>query len=147
VPEQLPPILVDTREQRPWRFENDALVQTVATGADYSLFGFETEIGIERKSLGDLLGSLTQGRERFMTSLAALHERPFRALVVETDLTTIHAGAYQSRAHPSSILGSLASIMSRGVPVVFGGDEQSSARFAERLLVKFHARALEARNR
>jgi ERCC4-type nuclease len=142
--DRLPPIVVDTREQRPWTFANDSIVATVPTGADYSLLGWEHAIGLERKNLDDLVGSLTTGRERFMRSLAALRERPFRALVVEADLSTIIAGDFRSRMNPSSLLGSLASIMSRGIPVVFASDHQSAGIFAERLLAKFYARCLEA---
>ena len=60
-------ILIDTREQLPLdfaRYEVDVERATLAT-ADYSLQGLETIVGVERKSESDLLGSLTQGRDRF----------------------------------------------------------------------------------
>ena len=138
----LPPIVIDTREQTPFVFTHQVVRAMVPTGADYSLVGFESLIGIERKSLDDLVGSLTQGRERFERSLTALRTRPFRALIVEADWSDILAGRYQSRAHPSSIVGSLAAMMADGVPVVFASNGNAAAVLVERLLAKFWKRAI-----
>jgi ERCC4-type nuclease len=120
-------------------------VATVPTGADYSIDGFEGEIGIERKSLDDLVGSLTVGRERFARSLAALSTRRWRAVVVEGSLADLLAGRYLSRANPSSMLGSICSICADGVPVLFADDAGGAAALAERLLCNFWKRALAAR--
>ena len=48
-----------------------------------------------------------------------------------------------SRVPPTSIFGSLASICADGVPSFFAGDARHAAAFAERLLLKFHKRAVE----
>src|SRR5690348_5220010 len=120
--EPKPTIVIDTREQRPWSFTLPTVVATVPTGADYSVLGFETVIGIERKSVDDLVGSLTVGRDRFTRSLEALRTRPYRALVIEGSLADFARGDYVSRAHPNSVLGSLASIWADGVPCFFAGD-------------------------
>jgi len=146
-PAPAPPItvVVDTREQTPWEFTLPTVVATVPTGADYTVQGFESEIGIERKSLQDLVGSLTQGRERFMRSLGALRERTHRLLVVEADFGVIVEGYYRSQVAPSSIVGSLASIMADGVPVFCAGNAHLASLFAERFLVKAHKRVMTAR--
>lgn len=137
-------ILCDTREQAPWSFTLPTIRATVPTGADYSVQGFEHVIGIERKSLDDLVGSLTQGRERFMRSLAALRERKHRALIIEADMADIREHRYRSMTAPSSVIGSLASIWADGIPVFLAGDHMSAGQFAERLLIKFCKRAREA---
>lgn len=94
----MPPIVVDTREGLPYRFEGlrsdrkdgrqlltvQTVTSTLAAG-DYSLQGFETQVAIERKSLPDLFGTLGRGRKRFETELARLAEMRFAAVVVEGD--------------------------------------------------------------
>jgi len=56
------------------------------------------------------------------------------------------AGAGRSRAHPSSILGSVCAIVADGTPILFADDAWSAAALAERLLVKFWKRAVAARH-
>jgi len=141
----MPPILIDTREQRPWVFELPSRKATVATGADYTVQGFEAEIGIERKSLQDLVGSLTQERERFGRSLAALRTRPWRCVIVEGNLSSLLAGWYRGKVSPNALLGTVAAIMADGVPICFCDDATHAARLAERLLSKMWTRAAAAR--
>ena len=95
-------VAVDTREQAPYRFLNvDPWIvvplQTdvpLATG-DYSICGFEDRLTIERKSMPDLLGSITAGRERFereferMAMIARHQDGGFAAVVVEAELSDI----------------------------------------------------------
>ncbi len=140
-------IVCDTREQRPWKFSAAVrvVVSTVPTGADYSVEGYEAEIGIERKSLQDLVGSLTVGRERFIRSLRALSSRRYRAIIVECQLSQILWGDYRSKATPSSILGSICAITADFAPVLFCDDAGAAAQLAERLLTKFAARAYRDR--
>jgi hypothetical protein len=76
-----------------------------------------------------------------------LRLRPFRALVIEGSLSDVAQGRYLSNARPTSIVGSLASIMADGVPVVFADEPGAAAAFAERLLLKFHKRAMAAQKR
>lgn len=138
-------IVVDTREQTPLPFPEDvATVRACLQAGDYSVEGFEDRIAVERKSLGDLVGSLTRGRRRFMRAAARLAALEFRAVVVESDLPSILRGSYRSRAHPSSILGSLVSLQLgrsgedrvAGVPVVYAGDPHSAAVWTLRFLEK-----------
>lgn len=95
-------VSVDTREQAPYRFLNvDPWIvvplQTdvpLATG-DYSICGMEDRVTIERKSMSDLLGSITSGRERFereferMAKIARHTDGGFAAVVVEEELSKI----------------------------------------------------------
>ena len=102
-------ILIDTREQRPLdfaRYEADVERATLAT-ADYSLQGLETIVGIERKSESDLLGSLTQGRDRFERELARLRSYQLRAVVCETSWLLLARGEYRSRMPPHACLQSI----------------------------------------
>ena len=73
-PKQPLRIVFDSREQCPFRFEGfNAVVEVGALAtADYSLVGFTDRIGIERKSLPDLVACLGVERERFARELARL---------------------------------------------------------------------------
>lgn len=140
-------IVVDTREQTPWVFSSAVSVRvaTVPTGADYTLVGFESSIGIERKAGPDLLGCLTHDRPRWERSLAALRTRRWHAIVVEAPLSWFLSGQYRSRVHPSAILGSVCAIVADGTPIVFCAGPVEAAALAERLLTKMHKRAVAAR--
>jgi len=61
-------IKTDSREQLPYEFKSPSEVGTVLVG-DYSISGLEDHISIERKSIDDLIGCLTTGRERFKREL------------------------------------------------------------------------------
>jgi ERCC4-type nuclease len=70
-------ILIDTREQAPLDFSRWPGV-TVEVGTlnagDYSLRGLEDRFALERKSISDLVGSVTTGRERLNS--VAVHFPP-----------------------------------------------------------------------
>lgn len=91
-------VLIDCQEQIPFTFEGIACDAAAGTGdwqvrteranldtADYTLDGYASRVGVERKSLADLFGTLGQGRERFVRELERLAEYKFAAVVVEAD--------------------------------------------------------------
>ena len=61
-------ILIDTREQRPYKFDIDTVTGTLTTG-DYSICGLENYISIERKTIDDLIGCLILSILAFITFL------------------------------------------------------------------------------
>ena len=65
---QLLKILIDTRERKPYKFETPSKTATLKTG-DYSLSGAEHLVAIERKTIDDLVSSLTINRKRFEREL------------------------------------------------------------------------------
>ena len=79
-------IIIDTREKKPlWKkstkttlIENKAL----KTG-DYSIEGYENKFAIERKSLGDLFGSLGRGNKRFKKEIKRGLELDYFAIVID----------------------------------------------------------------
>ena len=131
-------IVCDTREQRPLRFSNEVeVIHQALTVGDYSIQGLEDQVIIERKSLSDLLASITSGRERFTRELRQLRAFRFAALVVESDWPTIMTGMWPcpSAVHPNAALGSLMSFTVKyGVQVVMADDHQTAAALVERLL-------------
>ena len=84
-------IIVDSNEQLPYKFQTPSIRAKLPTG-DYSLKGFEDKISIERKELNDLIGCLTDGRDRFERELQRGMELDYFALVVEVSLSDIAEG-------------------------------------------------------
>lgn len=84
-------ILCDTREKTPFLFENLPIrgyksirseIATLKTG-DYSIKGFEDKFVIERKSVGDLCGTLTGGHERFMREMERMTPFDIKYIIIE----------------------------------------------------------------
>ena len=91
-------VVIDTREQRPWSFADITIAhrnrqvpieipvvrQGLATG-DYSIQGREDVLSIERKSIDDLLKTLTRCRKRFERELTRMQKLTYSAVVVEAE--------------------------------------------------------------
>lgn len=131
-PKPRPYVLIDTREQRPLRFkpelEVDCGTATLPAG-DYSVRGFTALIALERKSVPDLIGTLTKGRERLEVELDKLEQYRWKAILVEGRRGDVEAGIYRSLATPQSIIGSLRAIWMRwGVPTFWCDSPEGCAR-------------------
>lgn len=145
-----PYVLIDTREQRPLRFVEslgvDCGAATLPAG-DYSVRGFTHLIALERKSVSDLVQTLTHGRERFENELDLLATYRWKAILIEGRRGDVEAGIYRSLAKPQSIIGSLRAIWMRwGVPAFWLDSPEGVARevawYANRLHQK-HAEEME----
>ncbi|MBA3282958.1 MAG: Lsr2 family protein [Acidimicrobiia bacterium] len=112
-------IMVDSHERYPWRFsaQQATTVRRALTAGDY---GVEVDgqliASVERKSLADLVGTLTGGKLRYL--LAALADIPRSALVVEDR----YSGVFKlDRVRPAIVAEGLAEAQVRfpEVPIVF----------------------------
>jgi ERCC4-type nuclease len=96
-------VLIDMREQRAFAFtgissdkdkHNLPIKVPVRFGTlqqgDYSIGGLEHVVSIERKSAGDLYGTIGRGRARFVRELERLQELPHAFIVVEADWRELH---------------------------------------------------------
>jgi ERCC4-type nuclease len=137
----MPQVVVDPRERSPWPFSVAWTRGPVPVGGNYSVVGFEDVICVGRCSLDDFVGELVHNRDAFLESVESLTRRRWCQLVVEGSLEDLLAGRYQSRANPNSLAGAVAALIADGAPVLFAGNANAAAGFAERLLVKFHKRA------
>lgn len=81
-------IIVDSREQKPL-FNKNIEVKKLDVG-DYSIKGYETEFSIERKSLGDLFGTLGKGHKRFKAELTRALNYKYFAIVIEGSFADIN---------------------------------------------------------
>ena len=141
-------IICDTREQIPFEFSPAVQVvgRTLIVG-DYSILGLEDLIVVERKTLSDLLGSITNGRERFLKKLRQMRGYRFAALVVEAEWPAILEGRFPQAVSVNSVIGSLMAFAIKcGVIPIMAKDHATGAVLTERLLLNF-ARLIERDHR
>jgi DNA excision repair protein ERCC-4 len=62
---------------------------------------------VERKSIEDLFGTLSAGRDRFENELDRLNRMDFGVVVVEGDWHRVMRGLPDRRVNPQSIFGSV----------------------------------------
>jgi len=133
-------IVCDTREQAPLDFSPfGATVERsgLATG-DYSVKGLEHLVAVERKSLPDLVGSLTRERERFERELQRGAGLRLFGVVVEGTMTELVHGQYRSRANPHAMLQSVAAMSVRyRCPFWFVDTPELAAYLVHSLFSKF----------
>ena len=141
-------IVVDTREQRPYQFEKydvEAIRHTLKTG-DYSLAGYEDRVAFERKSLDDLIGCLTTGRDRFERELARAKELDFFAVVVEGAMQDVIRGKYRSDMNPHAALQSIMAFHVRyGCQFIWAGSRANAEYTTYWMLEKFRREQESAR--
>lgn len=137
-------IVIDTREQTPWSFDPskvDAQIGTLKTG-DYALAG-DLYFGIERKSLGDFVGTIGKGWERFERELDRMDAACWKVkvIIVESDyqsccFATSDSGDLVPPQHksfmltPQFIMMRIAQLTMRGVAVIFAGNAHYAAGLA-----------------
>lgn len=130
-------VVVDTREQRPWTFEDQGftLIRAKLAAGDYSVQGLETRVAIERKSLDDWTGTVMRDRARFYRELELLRTYDFRGVVIEASVREIMGGRYVSQANPQSVLGFIAEVtVAQAVPVYLAGTRAEAQLWAGALL-------------
>ena len=142
-------IIVDNREQAPWRFSGITdersgypliipLVtnKSLATG-DYSIEGLGHLITVERKSVGDFRGSVTAERERFEREMERMANMRYADVVIEgswADLTK--PGQYSTSVSPKVFTRTIASWSRRyGVHFWLMDDRRCAEVWAFRLLL------------
>lgn len=136
-------ILVDAHERYPYTFA-DRQVRTVRRGlpcGDYAVsIGAKLVASVERKSLADLVSSLTAGRLRFgLGELAAL---PRAAVVVEDRYSQVFA---LERVRPALVADGLAELQVRWptIAVVFCETRKLAEEWTYRYLAAAHTWAAD----
>jgi ERCC4-type nuclease len=127
-------IVVDAHEQYPYRFANQQ-ARTATRGlpcGDYAVtFAGNLIASVERKSLSDLVSSLTSGRLRF--ALAELAALPRAAVVVEDRYSQVFS---LERVRPAVIADGLAELQVRwpSIPIVFCENRRLAEEWTYRYL-------------
>lgn len=135
-PEPPLPIVIDSREQQPYDYPG-AVVMALRSG-DYSLFGYENRMAIERKTLADAYSSLGGGRQRFERELERLSEMDYAAIVIEATLEEFLKAPAFSKMNPKAAMNSLlAWSVKYHVCVFFAGNRRYGQTLTLRLLEKF----------
>ncbi len=114
----LPLIAVDTREQCPLAFLHFPSASATLPTGDYGLADLPRRFCIERKSMPDLIGSLTAERARFERELDRMAAYPFRRLLIIGTQAELYSLLSRRRVNVNSLAGSLRAIEATRVPVV-----------------------------
>jgi ERCC4-type nuclease len=136
-------ILIDSREQAPYsftppRYEGVTTETASLQTGDYSLAGLQDRIALERKSLDDLTGTLTKGRERFERECERGRGFEYFGLIIEAALEDVRGHRYQSQMTPQSLLQSLAAFSVRyGLHVHWCGNRAGGEYMVHSLLQKY----------
>jgi hypothetical protein len=132
-------IIADSREQYPYRFaaQQAAVVRRALPCGDYGVVaGGRLVASVERKSLADLVASLTSGRLRY--ALAGLAALPRAAVVVEDRYSAVFK---LDRIRPALVADGLAEVQVRWpeVPIVFCETRQLAEEWTYRFLAAARA--------
>jgi ERCC4-type nuclease len=136
-------IIIDSREQAPYsfvppRYEGVTVETAALQTGDYSLAGLPDRIALERKSLDDLTGTLTKGRERFERECERGRGFDYFGLVIEASLDDVRGHKYQSQMTPQSLLQTLAAFSVRyGLHVHWCGNRAGGEYMTHAVLSKY----------
>ena len=132
-------IIADSHEQYPYRFggQQATVLRRALPCGDYGvLFDGRLVASVERKSLADLVASLTSGKLRY--ALAEMAALPRAAVVVEDRYSAIFK---LDRVRPALVADGLAEVQIRwpNVPIVFCETRQLAEEWTYRFLAAARA--------
>lgn len=137
-----PVIVVDSREQKPFKFSVPTVKKGLASG-DYSVVGYEDDITVERKSLPDLVRCCGRERSRFMDQCKRLIQIKCRLLIIEGSWSDIEAGKGihpKSHVTPAQITGTLLALSGMGLPWITADNRKVATEITQRYLLGCHKR-------
>jgi DNA excision repair protein ERCC-4 len=124
-----PSIVIDTREQTPLVFSHLPSTRGTLQSGDYSIAGLEHDFAIERKSVPDLLGSVTRERDRFERELHRLRGFSFARVLIVGEPYEVQRAA----KNPKAVFSSLSAFEARyRVPVIWEPSPAAAALLVER---------------
>jgi ERCC4-type nuclease len=97
--------------------------------------GAKDGVVIERKTASDFLGTITSGRDRWERELRRAR-LDCRELVVIIEASFALVMAKRGIMSEESLIGTVASLARRGVPVIFAGSEEAAARLTFAILTQ-----------
>jgi ERCC4-type nuclease len=141
-------IAQDSREQCPLKFKHFPSMVCCLGTADYSIVGYESEIGIEKKSIDDLVSCCVgENRERFERELHRLRGFRFKRLAVIGSRTLIEVQRYRSRIAPKAVLATIGAFEIRwDVSVTFFESAEEAALQIERWFFFFYREQIKRAN-
>ena len=116
---KMEPIIIDTRETLAYNFAwilsskpkpAKSLIYKKLDTCDYSLQGYENQVGIERKTLSDAFGSFGRNRKRLQREFERMSKFDYAAMVIESSLGNMFKNPPEhSQMTPKSVFRSLLS--------------------------------------
>ncbi len=141
----LPTLIVDSREQDPLVFKKLPSERGTLQTGDYSIKGCEEIFAVERKSIADLVQSVTTERDRFERELHRLRGFRFKRLLIVGGESEIRTHRYRGSANPKAILHSIRAFEIRyDVPVVWQAFPNKAAEQVESWAWWFSREVLKA---
>ena len=140
-------IIKDTREQKGkgWNFRASkncaGMVRQKLDVGDYCVKGMEKIICIERKTIGDLWGTLVSQKnyERFLREWERAKNHRMKFLIIEGTLADIDRGYRYSKVSPELIHSKLISLqVKHNVHIVFAGRQDRARKYVRRLLSQLY---------
>lgn len=137
-------VLVDTREQNPFRFSRfngwfAGMEARALKLGDYSVAGLEDVCVVERKDLSDLVHSCTVDRQAFIHRLRAMARLPHRLLVITSGLSQIKSGYSRANVDPNRVTQFLvAALAGLQVPFVCSETHELGEELAASYLYQVH---------
>ena len=141
-------IIIDTREQQPWTFDNYATAKRKLDTGDYSVSGLEHLIGIERKkSVSEFANNIVE--KRFEDVVERLSKLKYSFILFEFDLkdvlvypigSTVPKRMWNNiKISPAFIMKNLLELqISHKINIIFCGSPSAAEKMAEYLLKKVH---------
>lgn len=141
------PLVVDTRERKPYEFEDYShVIKRKLDVGDYTLDGYEQTFAVERKSLDDLANSLGTDRDRFEREIVRAQTLKEFVVVIEAPREHVYRFAntgnsphYFSGIYPNSIIGTVEKWPQKYSPLEFEwcGDRDGAKQRTRELLAKW----------
>jgi len=139
-------IIVDTREQHPWSFDNYATAKRKLDTGDYSIEGLEHLLGIERKkSVSEFANNIVE--ERFTDVVDRLSKLKYSYILFEFSLNDVLIYPVGSnipkkwwnniKISPSFIIKHILELeMIHNIKIIFCGSAANAEKMAEHILKK-----------
>lgn len=139
-------LIVDSREQRELDFSRFKGVATVRQGlktGDYSISGLEDKWICERKSVGDIVGTIVSGHERFLREMERMRDFEERYILIEHSPSVLFSYCMQhgwQRKFDLVIQSLLAYACRYNVRIRFCKDREDMAKYIVRKSREFIAK-------
>ena len=131
-------VVVDTREQKPYKF-NNFIVKKLDIG-DYSIEGYEDIIAIERKTLADWISSVTKNRKQMEEKIIIAKEKlSYYTIVIESDLPKMWKKSRYSKVAPVAYINTAIKwSVKYNLPIFFSSTASQGNYLTKNLLQGFY---------
>lgn len=149
-------IIVDTREQKPWTFENHAIANTKLDTGDYSIQGLEDILCIERKrNVAEIANNITESR--FKDVIDRIKKYKFSFILLEFNIddvlrypigSTIPKKIWSKiRISPQYIMKNLIDLqVENNIHVIFCGSPSTAEQIALSIMNRVYKMTVESKN-